>query len=1526
MERNPLLLYHQNILWQTLKDDDEFCNYIIQQNTTDEDGEKKRLKNDFEYLFNNFILFQPTDRIISLLSEISESKYTDLIIRLQNTWKSLIEERREFVLEEISNIQKSPFLKRGKMNKSFLDYIIPIQIISRSKSNVYSSEGLTIDLINHLNGMNNDQSILFGGEAGIGKTYHCLKLLNLWATNYNIFSNYLVILVKMDEISDDEDFLDILLRQNFSPNSKVTKQLLNYYLNDLQDNRRRNIVFFFDENDNTNRNRNRILDIKATNLHKKFAMISWSRYWRMEDLGKEYDHIFEITGFSFYHMTLFVLRFCINPDYFDDNQPERCISDENLIHFSNKNLLYFDANLNLKTDNKKAISLERNISVLINSMHHICYNPLNALLLLFTWKNMDKWNNCPKLKIFKSLFNNMKDHIYTFKGNFDFDGVMMECCRKAFNNYFYGTPMELSDLLESCQNVADLLIPYVENGKKLFKFYHSLFRDYFVVEYINLCLEKDRVMEEKEEKINMIFNELSKPDNSLKVANIQPFLQHSEIETNEIILKYSIESTTRSETKLNLRRRESEDTDYITCKFRMIDYKSIDKFHIQDRDVSVVDIRNISKRLGKSTVITTVSSIYCSLNSEHFMQMGHMFSMNSPLEKLDFSGNEFDEESSKYLFNCISENLTKLKVLILNHCDSQLSNDGLCRLLKKSKHLSQLELLNNELNESADFSFMETILMMKSMKTLKLPNINTYQIEHLKKKAETLKTEIHVTSLYLGKNELDDRIIRNFVEKMINSSQSINTIGVNGQKVNFNDYVYLFDILKVIKKIDFSDGDHDRENMERLLKLNYLQKYPDLELDVSECKLDQMMLCYLFKYDNITVLNVSDNNFKGILKWDYSIVLNMPKLQKLYMNNCNLDSNFLSWFTRNLYRFQSLFDLDLSSNPFENDAALEFFEKIAKEKNKIKILTFYGPNLDIEILLDLVILIKENTTLMSLNSPTDNLNYNFNNIKSVLDSRDFNLELADMIYFEFFRLKRFKTLIIGRQKFVQPNQYFTIANYFKQLEITDIVISNEALEYLDVTDRSGIIKRSPNIQTFTVQSTYIRESFAQDFFSVMESVSTLKSISLIKSPIQEEYLEAAGSLIGRQKDLKHLNITGRIILNLFDTNLFQHISPLCCNIEQIFLDCSECCLNDTDKHLAQFLGRQTRLNKLCLSYTDIDGVSIANIFKHIPSPSFNLTELSVPNYELSRQNRQDFGAFIACQTQLNYLDLSGITCTEMPINIDDSMFPDNPEFCCNISKLYLDKVHFSNNLSEDIGRLIQRQKNLNTLSLSSAKFEEESGRNLFQCILESCCTVEHLDLLNIAYKEDMNEHLGKFIDNQTRLQKLFYSNSSWESHKKSDIFQYILPRYSNIRELKLDISNFSNSLHENMAIVIGCQTKLASLHLMNGDMENRFGNLLNSIPNVCNNIEEIVFRKCKLDESCLRAIQKFIGFQKILRKLDISDCSLENYSKDKALLKEIILSCSHLQQIVFDNIFEGIDLSSDLKSLNGFMCLGVQFY
>lgn len=679
-------------------------------------------------------------------------------------------------------------------------------------------------------------------------------------------------------------------------------------------------------------------------------------------------------------------------------------------------------------------------------------------------------------------------------------------------------------------------------------------------------------------------------------------------------------------------------------------------------------------------------------------------------------------------------------------------------------------------------------------------------------------------------------------------------------------------------------------NQKNLKKLNLISTY--LQLDIGKnifenisdscCNLEELLLDYCS-------LSADMSNPLG------KFIGNQNNLRKLSLNNTNLKDDIGNNIFGNIFQYcSSLEELHLGSCHFTQEMS-PFLGKAINVQEKLKILNLQDTNI-----------IDDSGNNIFENNHDCCCNIEELSLKNCRLSEKMSKSLGKFI-------RKQKNLIKLDLSFT--NLIDNIGkNIFQSSDISCCRIEELNLSCCDLSiEMSTFLGEFIGLQIHLRKLSFHKKDMNSEigqkiFKNINHKCCNVEFLKLVAFPLSPNTSTELGRFLGRQRSLRHLNLSSTDLREKNGKNIFENISNSCCNFQVLYFNSCKFS-NDMSIPLRNFLCNQKNLKKLYLNDVELTGIIGANIFKDISTTCSTIEELHFDSSIFSVEMSIPFAKFIGQQhnlKQLNFfkIDLTGET--------GNNIFKTLAESCTSILDLNLGSCIFSSDMGSSLGDFLAKQTNLKYLNLFDTNISHKIGKNIFKNSISTCCNIEDLNLDTCIFSDDMSVELGKFIGFQTNLRKLNFYDTNVSCEIGKNIFQNIPKTCCNLEELKMKSFNFSPKMSISLGKFIGYQTNLRHLNLNDTDLKGEIGNnLFVNISNSCTSIEKLQFDDCSFSIEMSISLGNFIGNQTNVKHLSLSNIDFR-HEIGKNVFKSIPKSCCNIEELYFDSCTFSIEMSDIL--------------
>lgn len=949
----------------------------------------------------------------------------------------------------------------------------------------------------------------------------------------------------------------------------------------------------------------------------------------------------------------------------------------------------------------------------------------------------------------------------------------------------------------------------------------------------------------------------------------------------------------------------------------------------------------------------------CSLSSNCFELLKNFIQENKSIREIDISGNKLNNKDIRELL--IDLENREIHLLSLDSCSIGYLDKSILSVIKKNP-LVKLHLLGNKLSENLNIPFLTAVFSKKTLKSLKLPLFDSDGLIFDKEINIEISGCKSVEYLNFGGNSLDKEFNCFVLGKFLKVSKHIKILdlgntdddddGFNGiNTTDLSNYSSQNQLqLRHLHSINAS-GNNLSTNLDNFLNLFNLNFKKRMILNFSNCCLNQDCLS-IFSKINSQYLNISNNNLSTILHWNDFEFLPFKNLKELQLKNCNLKSEFLDEFL-NIFKIGSnLETLDISENNFGDKSLLSFIDNDYLANSHLKYLYIYGGNLSIKVFFKLLTAIRNMKKLKILNSRRKMKKKFTILIDDIVNSKDFTKQLTNVIVKKHTAILQFKSLKIsdyGKKDLTyilqllyktsyQLNSFIiddillkSHENSLKKIlnnqmnpinleiltktsihnilpaignRINDIFINSIRLNIQTVRSLLHLLQIQKNIKKFTWNyGNFTGKIGTTLFMNIPDSCCSITELILHGCNFDGMKTEYLGTFIGYQTQLTKLDLSYNQFIGECGTNLFRVIPKTCCSI--LIIDFTGCEFEGMEmEYLARFIGYQINLNELIFSWAILSGKVGTNLFMHIPKTCKSITTIDLSHAKVEDVNTKYLGKFIDIQENLRKFDLNNINLSG---KIGSKLFKSITENCFTLVELILDGCDLNLIDAEYLGKFIGYQKNLSKLDMSNINLGGNIGTNIFKNLPEACTAVTDLNMRYSKFAGMKMKYFAIFINNQSCLKTLNLRSIDFSGKMGDKFFINLTESCCSITELELSSCRFDGMDTTYLGKFIGKQIQLQNLQLAYTNLCGSIGtDLFMNIPDTCCSITTFNLVNCKFNGMRTEYLGRFLSYQRNLTNFHIKWISLSGEIKTE-LFNNMPEVFSSLNDLDFSNCnFEGM--------------------
>ncbi|CAD5126872.1 unnamed protein product [Dimorphilus gyrociliatus] len=360
-----------------------------------------------------------------------------------------------------------------------------------------------------------------------------------------------------------------------------------------------------------------------------------------------------------------------------------------------------------------------------------------------------------------------------------------------------------------------------------------------------------------------------------------------------------------------------------------------------------------------------------------------------------------------------------------------------------------------------------------------------------------------------------------------------------------------------------------------------------------------------------------------------------------------------------------------------------------------------------------------------------------------------------------------------------------------------------------------------------------------------------------------------GDAIGKQCSLITLSIKDNKLGDIVGKNIFSSMISECLNLE--FLNVRNC---DFTSNLSYIIGDAianfTELKVLSLCNNQLCSVIGRYIFKNIQKNCRKIEIIDCNNCGFTSEIGNVVGYAIAEQANLRMLSLYN---NSLGNDVGRCIFENVEMNCCMIENFNFRNCNFTSEIGRVIGNAISKQgNNLKDLCLANNPLGDNLGKYIFERIKESCCNILNLNIANCGLTSNIGDIVGKFIGQQTRIRRLSFSQNSFGNNVGKSIFENLKRKCNRLTFLHFESCNFTFHIGDCIGDAVGKQRGLEYLYFSENFLQDDVGkNIFENIKENCFNISVLKFANCGFSPLIGNILGDAIGQQRALKELIFSN-------------------------------------------------------
>ena len=944
---------------------------------------------------------------------------------------------------------------------------------------------------------------------------------------------------------------------------------------------------------------------------------------------------------------------------------------------------------------------------------------------------------------------------------------------------------------------------------------------------------------------------------------------------------------------------------------------TLQEFDISYNTLSTLDTVKILRGMMNISSLLAINVNYNDITSEAADELSTVLLHNTSLQKFDLSHNNLSTSDAARIFKGMKNILSLVKINISHNNITNKAADDLATVLLHNTLLQELDLSCNNLSTS------DTWKIFKGMKNISsLVRLNVSHNNITDKAADELATVLHhnisLQELELSHNNISTLDAEKIFEGMRSMSNLI-TVSISHNMITDEVAEKIAIILSRNNKLTSLDLSSNFFRSKGFVKIFdgmksivCLRKLNVGYNQITAFKAVQCIADFLFhntKLEGIVLSNVfmRSAGFNKIFK----SMKNVFTLKKLciYCNNTNEAADEMAIVLSHNTKLQ---ELDICDNDLQTESAIKIFQSIKSISTltKLNIAHNMFTNEATEYILN----------ILSNNRKLKELTLSHNNIM-ISDFTEFvftGLEVLDLSYTNLQTVDSIGSLKVSTLKKCN--------------------ISGNCISIKEVKGIAAFLSKNDGLQELNLSHNNLQGVGIKCILKCL-NVSSLTKLNISNNNVTGGLYWIADAFTHATKllqlDLSYNKLSSDDIEHFLykAKNIFVNLINLNLSGNKIG--------NGAATALANVLSENTKLKELCLSHTDLQ-IEVSKIFDTLRFPS--LIKLSLSYNCITDEAADIIATFLSTSNKLEELDLSYNNLTSAgAVAICRTNLSKLTTFKMNCNSISIQAVN-------DIAAFLACNSNLQVLDLSNNDLQELDSRSIFT-ILRDLSVLSTLNISNCNVINGAADELSKALLHTNLLQELHLSHNNLST---PDIVKIFNGMKSISHLLKIDISHniITNEAAESIATVLSQNNKLQSLNLScncfrSAGLVKIFEHLKNimylrKLNISCNEIKTtaadsiatVLSHNSKLEEfyignNFMHTAGIIIIFKSLrqissLKKLYINGNMITDAAADdiaavlsqNTKLEELDISCNNLQATSAVMIFEAIKNISTIKKLN----------
>ncbi|CAD5119403.1 unnamed protein product [Dimorphilus gyrociliatus] len=800
----------------------------------------------------------------------------------------------------------------------------------------------------------------------------------------------------------------------------------------------------------------------------------------------------------------------------------------------------------------------------------------------------------------------------------------------------------------------------------------------------------------------------------------------------------------------------------------------------------------------------------CSFSSKAAIEISKLLENFTDLNQLCLSNNRLENRGTKAIFSAISKYNHKLRVIQMSNCS--IGIDGIAEFAVALQNLTFLE----EIDIQANFIYDEgaqKFFSSFSKKNTKLTHLNANYCSFTEKSindlAKSLKVLKNLTFLSLNGNLVNDAGIVELFSEIPKDSVNLRHVLVANCGYTAKGALKLAEAVSHLKKLEILrfESNPIKENgiktilssiVEGKSKLKELVLYK-LE---SECLAITDVVKVLMVIPDLKELYLSDNRLSHHHLVYQAIQLVNHRIEKLYLENTNMQANDVQDLVYALKNLSELKILVLNHNPILNLGIKLLSQTIIEWNQRLEELCLNNCNIEFAGVTDLneAMIKLRNLRVLSLNdnSLTDQ---GAENLFKSLSVWNINLEELNVAKCNFGHygakslgkilknLSKLKILNISNN-FIENDGAIGVFNSISNNnsnKLEELRIVNCGIEVAGAKSLAGALKKSPKLRILSINDNSIRNEGSFEIFQVFSNNN--KYLEELYASSCKIGLNGGFKLAESLKQLAYLKVLS-IDNNCFDEDsscsILSSISSRSRNMEALYLN--HCNLGFSAAYeLSKSLGKMPDLREIRLNDNPIMDEGATHIFSSILKYNHLLTDLIMNSCQIDAHGAVELAKALR---NIPYLEVFDISSNSIKDTGATALFVSISQTNTKLNTLAVRECDFTVEAALQLAKTLKNLPNLKRLAFNNNFIGDRGSSSIFSSVLKTENKLCELYVDGCQISTEGVKQLAEIVQNLKQLKIINLSNNKINDKGAAKLFSILSKSNRNLKELYASCCNF----------------------------------------------------------------------------------------------------------------------------------------